>query len=1361
MANTAVVSAGPRIDEALALADTTGSEVVANYGAALLVRFDGDDPGFAAAGFPVRAVEDHDVLRVRGVEVTTSEVPDLSSVGGGAFAASPGGRGHYVIALAGPMHPDWQTGFDDLGVTVVERLGGETFLIGVDEANVANVRALPYVDSVTPYVAALKINQALLDTEVQAGLDSVAGMAITGAAPSTSDRSDGRDGDVTRADGVVELGTHWTVNRPAPEPPRQVEVLLFDEADSAAAEASLNAMNASFSLTGANKIVVEADPAQVAAIAAIAEVREVNPHRENRLHNNVATGLIDADVLHTDHGLDGSGQIVAVGDSGLDTGVDDATMLADFQGRIVSLIGLGRPGDPSDFNGHGTHVAGSVLGDGANSNGRIRGTAPAAELVFQSIMSANGSLGGIPADLANGYFDVARDLGARIHTNSWGADNDGLYSANSGEADTFAFNNREFLILFSAGNDAPNRIGDPGTAKNVLTVGASESVRPLPATVNLPDSPTFPNGAVFTSGIQADDATDIAAFSSLGPTQNNRIKPDVVAPGSWILSTRSSVAIADTGDDGIPGTGDEDGTETHPEAVGLGLPGQPIFRVGDANAPAAPAGSGPLASDNYMYQNGTSMATPLTAGTCALVRQYLIEQRDHVPSAALIKALLVNSAVDLGGGIPANDQGWGRIDLDEALFPTVTGRVQFDDTLDSAVTTGETRTYDVHVSSTAEPLSVTLVWRDPPGAALQNQLHLRVRPAGGAAVSSEPIGNIQNNVQRVVIDTPVVGTYQIEVEGVSIATGVPELAGLQQDFALVVANATGFSCNPSDIVQVIDRSASMGFFGYMEPAKERAKQMVDILQINDRTGVVSFNSSSTPGVPSPLTDLISQNDKDLIKGQITSISPGGNTDLREALDDGVTTLGAAGGRPQAIVFLSDGHHTVTTPEIDDPFLAGIAAAGIRVYTISLGSASDLAVLNDIAAQTGTGAAYQVASAADLHKLHEIYYDILGGIDCGGVVHLQSGGANVGGVTDRSLHLDNFVSEALFSASWDDVNAEVELELVDPNNNVISQNTTGVSYRQGSSYAFFRVTQPRGGAWKIRARTHSGGPVSLTSAVIAESDVRCRLEVTPIDRRNRFVVRAMAEFDGKPLRRAKAQLIGRFATRSIAQIIKEERRALEAIDLNDDEVKKAGDDPLLARVNILAAQLAKEGRDLFEHKAVEMRLVEGGTPGSGSDKEGLYEVEVDLNDLAPAGNLELRVSFAASTTKIGRHECTKLLTVAVPERKGGTGDSGGTGDLKIGDLIVRRNKLWRHTIIGVPLRAGSKVVTPDDKAEVSIVATVRGRRIESDPLPFYSRGQYFIWRVDKDLIKPDEKVTCEVLVSLGGKVVAESKHTITF
>src|SRR5262249_39660609 len=139
------------------------------------------------------------------------------------------------------------------------------------------------------------------------------------------------------------------------------------------------------------------------------EVDTVAEHKEPKLYNDYSRRLLAIDAATGANPSsfitqDGTDQIIAVAD----TGIDDAH--PDFQGRIVGKVARGRPGDTSDPIGHGTHVAGSVLGDGAASLGQIKGVAPKARLFFQSLLDSNGRLGGLPLDL-NDLFDEAYKVG--------------------------------------------------------------------------------------------------------------------------------------------------------------------------------------------------------------------------------------------------------------------------------------------------------------------------------------------------------------------------------------------------------------------------------------------------------------------------------------------------------------------------------------------------------------------------------------------------------------------------------------------------------------------------------------------------------------------------------------------------------------------------------------------------------------------------------------------------------------------------------------------------------------------------------------------------------------------------------------
>ncbi len=1306
MTKKAIVRKGRNADTITSIVSQHNGEVLADYGRSLLVAVEQEGLNeLASKRYRVRELPDSQPVELNGFRFDPTDVRFQSDEVDSAARSLSSGRSHHLVRFAGPLHNDWKTQLSEIGVEIIEQALADEYLISIDSGQVGNLRELPFVETVSPYYPALKISESLLTPQLQESISSV-----TGLEPVVLENpiaADSRAIEETLPTPDADLGLPKAVHEPVVG---NIELALFDAADGDEAAQGAAAIGAMVIEQTGKRLIVAIPLDSVPQLAALPQVKMVNPYRPIELHNNIATNIMGADVLQNGTGLDGSGQVVAVADTGLDTG-DANTMLADFAGRVVAMQALGRPGDSSDPHGHGTHVAGSVLGDGANSNGSVRGLAPAASLVFQSIMDARGRLGGLPNDLSVGLFDLARDEGAHIHTNSWGAPLNGAYNTNSAEADTFAFENRDFMILFSAGNDAPNRVGAPGTAKNVLTVGASENRRALP------DAVTFPNGRTINFEIEADDPADIASFSSRGPAVNNRIKPDVVAPGSWILSTRSS----------------------RTNGVGRGVPGQPIFGLGNQDTPPMPPGAGANSADKYMYQNGTSMATPLAAGACALLRQYLVEQRGHAPSAALIKALIVNGTVDLEQ--PVNQQGWGRVDLDNALFPLTSGRVQFDDTLDNALGPADFRIYDVHVASSAEPLTATLVWRDPPAPTIQNHLFLRViHLSSGAEFTAErDIMTVQNNVQKVVIPAPAPGIYRIEVESSDITPGIPEFPDeLRQDYALVVSNGSGFSCNPSDVVQVIDRSGSMGFYGYMEPAKQRAAELVDILQINDQVGIVSFAADAA--TVTPLTRINSQDDKEDVQADIATINAGGTTDLREALADGVAALGSDTGRPRALILLSDGKHTVGTAAIDDAFLDSIAADNIKVYAIALGAASDFAVLNNIAVRTGTGAAYTVASAADLHKLHEVYYDILGSLNCGNVVHLKSAEF----ASSQTVTLDSTCLEASFMFSWGTEAQAVKTTLIDPDGiQFLGGDDPRIGHLADETYHLYRVTKPSAGQWQMIAETDSQSTSNhLTTAVIAESVVNCQIEHKADDEGN-VQIQVSGEFEKKPVRNLQIMANVIYPTRSIAQLLEKYDADLQRIVVNRDLLNGAADEPALAKLNLFAAQMGAQGKDIFERKTAEVPF---------RQRDNTFHSELSLQTLGARGNAKIVISAEAQGS-FGTHICQKIIPVYVPQ------PDDKRSDLTF-RLIVRRSRIWRHHILGARVHlADGDIARPADGVSVKMVAKQQGQVIESGALPFYRRGKYFIWRVSKrDLVRGQVELTIELLQD--GVVVEREAKMVT-
>lgn len=416
-------------------------------------------------------------------------------------------------------------------------------------------------------------------------------------------------------------------------------------------------------------------------------------------------------------GLSGAGQVVGMADTGLDSG-ELGKLHPDFggvfRGYAVALF-ANSWGDPQ---GHGTHVAGSVIGTGLESAGKIVGAAPGARFVAQGMWSRMINNIMVPTKLGD-MFAQTYDDGARIHTNSWGSpQNLGAYNNFSVQVDEYMWNNQDMLLIFAAGNsgqdlDANGRIDEgsvssPGTAKNVLTVGASENYTKLGGIqVPLKDlrgGKQKWGAEPIASDFLSDNPNGIAAFSSRGPTSDGRVKPDIVAPGTNILSTRSS----------------------HPDAGVL---------WGAYN-------------DKYVWAGGTSMATPLTAGAAAVMREYLVKVKNQKnPSAALLKASLVHTAKDLFPGQfgvgqrqelltkrPNVHEGYGRVDL--ARIPLLDYGMLRDNKLGLAE--GENAVYTMRVTKRSAVI-VTMAYTDAPGSpstkkALVNDLDLMVVDKAGNVV---------------------------------------------------------------------------------------------------------------------------------------------------------------------------------------------------------------------------------------------------------------------------------------------------------------------------------------------------------------------------------------------------------------------------------------------------------------------------------------------------------------------------------------------------------------------------------------------------------------------------------------------------
>jgi len=361
--------------------------------------------------------------------------------------------------------------------------------------------------------------------------------------------------------------------------------------------------------------------------------------------------------------------------------------------------------------------------------------------------------------------------GARIISNSWGEQpgtgryriDDQIYDALVRDAVATIDGEQPVTIIFAAGNSGPasKTIGSPANAKNVITVGASESYRP-----------TWTDGCgIGPTG--ADTAHDIAGFSSRGPTADGRVKPELVAPG------------------------------THIQGAATQSPTYTGAYICDKYRP--------YGQTLYAASSGTSHAAPAVAGAASLFTHYWQTNFSAAPpSPAMVKAYLVNAARYLDGNgsgdtLPSNNQGYGALDLGNA-FSDTPRIVQDQEVVLHA--TGETIVVQGYVAQDDIPFRVTLAWSDPPGPTISdpyiNNLDLAVTVGGETYLGnvfsgdlSVPGGkaDVRNNVESVFLPAGVQGSFVITITATNLAgDGVPANDDpTDQDFALVCTNCHSYA----------------------------------------------------------------------------------------------------------------------------------------------------------------------------------------------------------------------------------------------------------------------------------------------------------------------------------------------------------------------------------------------------------------------------------------------------------------------------------------------------------------------------------------------------------------------------------------
>ena len=422
-----------------------------------------------------------------------------------------GDPGAYIVQARGPIDAAFRAQLAAAGAQIVSYIPNNAYLVRISASAANELATQPLTQSVIPYEPYYKISSSLIGQAVEQP-------AVLPSAPLTLGLF-ANNSDETISE-IEKLGGQIIATGSSPFGPT-VRVL---------------------------------PPQNWTALAVLPGVQIVEPFHQ-RVHANDlsrATLGVSVDSVTTTNymNLSGSNVLVAVDDTGIDATHPD----------LINRV-FGVPAELVDTDGHGTFVAGQIAGDGTESitvtnvsgsinpgtNGQYRGKAPLAKLFSANFEDSDQQLQATAA-LTN----------ALISNNSWNYDDTtydlaaASYDAATRDALPRVTGSQPVLFVFSAGNIGngddtadpgggnADTIMSPGTAKNVITVGAIQQLRNITNQVTEADGTTNAPWAAMTS-----TPDRIASFSSRGNVgigtegTTGRNKPDVVAPGVFVVSTRS------------------------------------------------------------------------------------------------------------------------------------------------------------------------------------------------------------------------------------------------------------------------------------------------------------------------------------------------------------------------------------------------------------------------------------------------------------------------------------------------------------------------------------------------------------------------------------------------------------------------------------------------------------------------------------------------------------------------------------------------------------------------------------------------------------------------------------------------------
>jgi serine protease AprX len=449
----------------------------------------------------------------------------------------------------------------------------------------------------------------------------------------------------------------------------------------------LGEFNAKYEYENIPAIAIQLNKGQIHKLSKLDIVEHIELDEVVNASNGTANYWFGAEKARTDFSLDGDRDgnarsyskddvVVAVIDTGIYGGHVDLD-----GGKIIGWKDyVGGKTTPYDDNGHGTHVSGTIAGEG-DGNATYAGVAKGAALVGLKVLDRRGS--GSMSDVTAAIdwcITNKNTYGIDVINMSLGA----AGSSNGTDATSLAANravDNGIVVVVAAGNEGPGRytIGTPGAAEKVITVGAMADV-----------------------GEKGFNLTD---FSSRGPTADGRIKPDVAAPGYNITSAKTNT------------------------------------------------------TNSYITYSGTSMATPFTAGTVAL----MLDANSSL-TPAQVKSIVTSTAHEWGPTGKDSDYGNGRLDA----YASIKEAGSFNGTniaipsrlygSDSLAATGKADIWEFTVDNKNYPIAITMIM--PNWSSNSPDFDVYLYDANGSQLASATGVARQENINFTPTST---GNYKIKV----------------------------------------------------------------------------------------------------------------------------------------------------------------------------------------------------------------------------------------------------------------------------------------------------------------------------------------------------------------------------------------------------------------------------------------------------------------------------------------------------------------------------------------------------------------------------------------------------------------------